>query len=96
MAALLTSATADTTGTGASVSGAVTVFVRGTFDGAIVSVQVSDDDTNYVKADNISNAKASRMGSPGVCYVGGTGAYYVRCVVTGGGGSTSINAVSVQ
>lgn len=96
MAALLTSATADTTGTGASVSGPVTVFVRGVFDGATVSVQVSDDDTTYVKPDNISNAKASRMGAPGVCYIGGTGSYYVRCVVAGGGSSTSINAVSVQ
>ena len=96
MASLLSAAAADTTGTGAATSGPATVFVRGTFDGATVVVQISDDNTNYVKADNVSGAKASRMSGPGSCNIEGKGSYYIRCVVKGGGASTSITAVSTQ
>ena len=96
MAALLTTAAADTVGTGASHTGPATVFVRGPFDGATVIVQVSDDDTTYVKADNVSPAKPSRMGAPGACNIEAHGTYYIRCVVDGGGSSTSITAVSTQ
>lgn len=96
MATLLTTAAANTTGTGASHTGPATVFVRGTFDGARVIVQVSDDDSTYVKADNISPAKPSRITAPGVCAIDGKGTYYIRCAVSGGGSSTSINAVSTQ
>lgn len=96
MAALLTTAAANTTGTGASHSGPASVFVRGTFDGATVIVQVSDDNTTYVKADNVSTSKASRITGKGVCNIDGKGTYYIRCVVSGGGSSTSITAVSTQ
>ena len=39
---LLNAVTTNTTGSGASHAGPCTVFVRGTFDGAKVSVQVAD------------------------------------------------------
>jgi ribosomal protein S9 len=96
MAALLTTAAANAVGTGASHSGPATVFVRGTFDGAVVVVQLSDDDTNYVKADNSSIVNPARITGPGAVTVNALGTYYIRCVVSGGGSSTSINAVSTQ
>jgi len=95
MAALLTAAT-NGTGSGASHSGPATVFVHGTFDGATVVVQVSDDDTNYVKADNVSVRNPATLKAAGCCNVAAVGTYYIRCVVSGGGSSTSITAVSTQ
>jgi tRNA/tmRNA/rRNA uracil-C5-methylase (TrmA/RlmC/RlmD family) len=96
MAALLTTVSANGVGTGASHSGPATVFVRGTFDGATVVIQVSDDDTTYVKADNVSAIKPSRLSAPGCCDIFGRGTYYIRCVVENVGSSTSISAVSTQ
>lgn len=96
MAALLTSATANGAGTGAEHNGDATVFVYGTFDGATICVQVSPDNTNWVKADNVSVANPSRMVAPGVVSVGCKGTYYIRCVVSGAGSSTSVSAVSTQ
>lgn len=98
MAALLTAAAANTTGSGASHSGPATVFVRGTFDGATVVIQVSDEDVSasYVKADNVAPAKPSRLAAKGSCYINATGTYYIRCIVSGGGSSTAITAVSTQ
>ena len=94
MATLLSSVTEDTTGTGASHSGPATVFVRGVFDGASVSVLVSDDDTNYVKPDNL--AGRSHLTVPGAVSITAYGTYYIRCDVVGTGSSTSVSAVSTQ
>lgn len=95
MAALLTSA-GNGNGTGASHAGPATVFVRGTFDGATVTVQVSDNNTNYVKADNVLVSSPARLRAPGVCHISCVGTYYIRCVVAGGGAGVSITAVSTQ
>lgn len=96
MASLLSAASTNGAGTGASHSGPCTVFVRGTFDGATVLVQVSDDNTNYVKADNVSVTKPTRLDAPGSVTLNAYGTYYVRCVVNEAGSSTSITAVSTQ
>lgn len=96
MATLLSSVTSNVAGTGASHTGPATVFVRGAFDGAVVVVQVSDDNTNYVKADNISPLKPSTLKQPGVVGIDAQGTYYIRCVVSNAGSSTSISAVSTQ
>ena len=94
MATLLSSATANGAGTGASHSAGATVFVTGVFDGATVTVEVSADDTTYVKADNVSVVTPSRLVAPGVCRVDCTGDYYIRCVVSGVGSATDIDAES--
>lgn len=96
MATLLNAVTADTTGTGASHTGPATVFVRGTFDGASVVIQVSDDDTNYVKADNVSTPNPATFNGPGSVTINAYGTYYIRGVVKNAGSSTSISAVSTQ
>ena len=95
MATLLTTA-GNGTGTGASHSGPATVFVTGTFDGATVVVEVSSDDSTYVKADNVSSAPATQLKAPGCCNVEAKGTYYIRCRVSGGGSSVSISAASTQ
>ena len=96
MAALLTNVTANGAGTGASHSGPATVFVRGTFAGARVIVQVSADNTTYVKADNVSLFKPTTFTAPGAVSIDGKGTYYIRCVVENVSGSTSVSAVSTQ
>lgn len=97
MAALLTTA-GNGKGTGASHTGPATVYVRGTFDGATVVVQVADEDVDasYVKADNVSLRPSTSLKSKGVCKLWGDGTYFIRCVVSGGGANTSITAVSTQ
>lgn len=100
MATLLDGVTADTgtTGTGTSHTGPATVFVRGTFDGATVLVQVSDEGVaaSFVKADNVSTRSAARLGSPGVCSIDVQGTYFIRCIVENAGSSTDITAISTQ
>lgn len=95
MATLLNAVTTNTTGTGASHSGPATVFVRGTFDGATVVVQVSDNNTNFVKADN-GVANPAHLKAPGVVAINCQGTYYIRCNLTGAGASTSVSAISTQ
>jgi len=95
MATLLTSS-GNATGTGASHSGPATVFARGVFDGARVIIQVSDDDTNYVRADTPGVVNDAVFVGPGARNVNALGTYYIRCVVEKGGSSTSITAVSTQ
>ena len=96
MATLLSSVTTNTTGTGASHSGPCTVFVRGTFDGATVVIQVSDDDAAYVKADNVSITNPCAFKNDGCVSINAYGTYYVRAVLANAGDSTDIDAVSTQ
>jgi hypothetical protein len=93
VADLLTDETADTVGTGASHSGACTVYVYGTWDGANVTIQVSPDDTNYVNADLFG---ADTFRGNGAVGIDGKGTYYVRAVLTDAGSSTSISAETTQ
>jgi len=91
MATLLDGVSSDTTGTGASHTAPATVFVRGTMDGARVVIQVSDDDTTYVKADNISLQNPCVFnGITGCCNIDGNGTYYIRAVLENAGSSTSV------
>lgn len=98
MAAIATAATKNTTGTGVSHTGPATVWVRGTLGGATVTIQVADEDVpgSFVKADNVSPANPSRFSAPGVVKLDVTGTYFIRAVVTGGDGSTSVNVNSTQ
>lgn len=95
MATLLSAVSANTVGTGASHTAPATVFVRGTMDGAKVVIQVSDDDTTYVKADNITlQNPASFDGVNGTCNIQGNGTYFIRAVLTNAGDNTSVTVVT--
>lgn len=98
MASLLTSATANTTGTGASHSGPCTVWVRGTLGGATVVIQAADvdSDANYVKVDNISQPAAGTFKDKGCLLISATGTYYVRAVLSNAGSSTSVTVTTTQ
>jgi len=97
MAALLTAATADVDGTGASHSGPCTVFVRGTFAGAEVTIEVADEDVagSYVKPSKEA-MPVSRFSGPGVCSIDAYGTYFVRARLSGATSITSVTAVSTQ
>jgi hypothetical protein len=95
MATLLSSVTADTTGTGASHSGPATVFVTGVFDGAFVDVQVSADDVTYVGIDSDYEGKnMGRFRSAGTVNVDARGTFYLRASLRNAGASTSISCVT--
>lgn len=96
MATLLNAVTANTTGTGASHSGPATVHVHGTFDGATVVIQVSDDDTTYEKADNVSAVSPATFRNGGVMSINAYGTYYLRAILENSGGSTSISVKTTQ
>ena len=97
MATLLSAVSENGAGTGASHSGPCTVFVRGTLDGATVTIQVADadSDANYVKPDR-SAMPESRFASKGSCTLAAYGTYYVRAVVSNAGSSTSVTVVTTQ
>lgn len=96
MATLMSSVTTNGAQAGASHTGDATVFVHGTFDGATVTLQVSDDNVTYVKADNISTPNPARFDAPGAITISAKGTYHIRCVVNNVGASTSLNSVSTQ
>lgn len=93
MASILSSA-GNGTGSGVSHTAPASVFVRGTLDGATVVLQVSDDNTTFVKADNVSTPNPAALKARGVVYINCTGTYYIRAVVAGGGASTSVTVAS--
>ena len=96
MATLLNNVTTDTTGIGASHTGPCTVFVRGVFDGATVKIEVSDDDTTYIDADNTSFVNTTIISSDSCVNINCLGTYYVRCVLADAGAETNVSAVSTQ
>lgn len=96
MAALLSSATSNTTGTGASHSGDCTVWVTGTFDGATVVIQGSNTDSNYGKLDNITIPNPATFKAPGCLAVNAKGTYYLRAVLSGAGSNTSVSVTTTQ
>lgn len=99
MAAILTAQTTNNpTATGVSHTGPATVFVRGTFGGANVVIQVADENVaaSFVKADNVAPLKSPRLDGPGCVNIEGKGTYFIRAVVANAGSTTSITAVSTQ
>jgi tRNA/tmRNA/rRNA uracil-C5-methylase (TrmA/RlmC/RlmD family) len=94
VATLLDGVTANGAGTGAEHTAPASVLVTGTFDGATVVVQVSSDDSVYVKSDNVSIPNPCTFRAPGVCNIDCKGTYYIRCVVSGVGSATDLDAVS--
>ena len=97
MATLLDAATTNGAGAGASHSGPCTAFVRGTLDGATVTIEVADADSaaNYSKADR-SVMPVSRFESKGSCTINAYGTYFVRAVVSNAGSATSVTVVTTQ
>jgi len=95
MASLLSSASSNGAGTGASLSGPATVIVENdsVFDGATVHLEVSETDTagKYAPLGQLGQLKSAIAVRVDV-----TGSYYMRAVVAGAGSSTSINAVVIQ
>ena len=68
MAALQTNATSNGNGSVGTMSGPCTVYVRGSFGSALVQVQISDDNTNFVTPDKTA-VPASEFRGPGSCNV---------------------------
>lgn len=94
MAFLFQDRTANGASTGVAQAGATDVYAQGVFDGATITIEVSPTDGNYVKADNISVLKPSRLQAPGVCKVDGVGDYYIRAVLSNAGANTSITVTT--
>jgi hypothetical protein len=82
MAALLTNATADGAGATASMSGPATVYLRGTFAGARVAIQIADEDVaaSFVKPD-VSAMPESHATGPRAFTLSAYGAYKVRATL---------------
>ena len=93
MAALLTTQTSDTTGTGASHSCPCTAFVTGTFDGCTVNLLAADADT---AGKYVSFGPQSQRQSPGAITVNAYGTYYLRADVVGAGSATSVTVATTQ
>ena len=92
--AILTNQTSDTTSSGVSHTSQTAVHVTGTFDGATVTIEVSLDDSAYVKADN--TAGEARLTVPGVVPINHPGSYYIRASVLGAKSSTNITVKTTQ
>lgn len=92
--ALLSNQTTDGTGSGVAHSDAAVVHVSGTFDGCSVSVEVSLDDTTYVKPDNTSGG--GRCDAPCAILVNHVGTYYMRASVQNAGSATDVTVATTQ
>jgi hypothetical protein len=81
---------ADTNPTAVLVDGTTPIVgfmqVTGTFGGAAAKLQVSNDNTNWVDAKDISGTTISIIAAGGVEF--STSAVYVRPLVTGGSGTS--------
>jgi len=97
MAALLTAATADADGTGASHSGPCTVFVRGVLGGASVTIEIADEDVaaSYVKPTKAAMPE-SRFSDKGACSLDAFGTYFVRARLVGATATTNVTVVTTQ
>ena len=97
MAALLTEATADADGTGASHSGPCTVFVRGVLAGATVTIEVADENVtaSYVKPSKEA-MPISRFVEKGAFSLDALGTYFVRARLVGATSSTNVTVVTTQ
>ena len=96
MAALLTTATANTVGTGASHTGPCTVWVSGTMDGARVVIQGSATDGSYTPLSNGLMTPSRFDGGVGAAAIDGQGTYYLRAVLENAGSSTSVTVTTTQ
>ena len=97
MAALLTNATSNTTGTGVAMTGPCTVYVRGTLAGAEVVVQIADEDVSasYVAPDKSMLAE-HRFAGTGAITLNAQGAYFVRALLGNVSSSTSVSVIALQ
>jgi len=97
MAALLTAATANVDGTGASHSGPCTVFVRGVLGGATVTIEVADENVagSYVKPTKAAMPE-SRFVEKGACSLDAFGTYFLRARLVGATSSTNVTVVTTQ
>lgn len=93
MAALLTDQASDTTGSGASHSGACSVHVAGEFDGATVHLEAAPTDT---ADDYVPCGVLSQLRSEGWINVDISGSYYLRAKLARSGSDTSVTVTSVQ
>lgn len=99
MATLLTARTTNTDGTstGSEISGGTTVWVRGVFDGATVSIQGSatTNTADFCRMDSaIIRTDVFRV--PGCVKVDGTGAYRLRAELNNAGATTSITVTTTE
>jgi hypothetical protein len=97
MPALLTAATANVDGTGASHSGPCSVFVRGTLAGAIVTVEVADENVagSFVQPDKAA-MPVSEFRNRGSCSLQAFGTYFVRARLVGATAGTNVTVVTTQ
>ena len=93
MASLLSSQTSNATGSGASHGGPCTIFVRGTMDGADVTIEAADED---VSASYVGIDKVATRTSVGCFAVNAQGTYFLRAKLNRAGTSTSVTVVTTQ
>ena len=98
MATLLSSATADTTGTLTSHTGPCTAFVHGTMDGAVVVLEASPstNTTDVVPIDYVARSQGDFRDRTGCVTVDAQGTYYLRAVLSEAGSSTSVTVTTTQ
>ena len=92
--ALLTNQTSNGSGTGVEHTSSTVAHVTGTFDGATVSLEVSLDNSTWVKPDNIKGC--GQTGSPAAILINHVGTYYLRASVSNAQGSTDITVKTTQ
>jgi len=96
MAALLTTATANTVGALVSHTGPSSVFVTGTPGGARVILQISPTSSTaaVVKPDNAMVSSSIFVNRTGSCSVDAQGTYFLRAVLENAGPTTSITVTT--
>ena len=93
MATLLSTQTTNTTGSGASHTGPCSVLVKGTMDGASVSLEPADSDS---EANYHPIGIAATFTSTGWVSVHLQGTYFLRAKLNRAGASTSVTVVTTQ
>ena len=97
MASLLSSQTADTTGTLTSHTGPCTAVVFGDFDGCRVTLELSasTNTTDVVPIDRTIAAQGT-FRNPACVTIDAQGTYYLRANVLDAGSSTSVSVTTTQ
>jgi hypothetical protein len=94
MAALFSAETDDGAGTGASHTGACTVVLSGTLDGAIVEVELATADTDALYG--FCGVRFNDSTPLRCANVSGNGTYYLRGRISNAGANTSVTLTTVQ
>ena len=81
MATLLNAVTSDTDGTPVELTGPCTVWVHNNLGGGEVVILGRTGELSFVKLDNVSSIKSSRLQQPGCLTVDIQGTYEIKAVL---------------